>query len=294
MEQDRTTELVDMVVSMARLDFSKKLQTNMSNEPLDVLAYGLNMLSEELQHKVSEQDRLEQLNQNLESFSFTVAHDLKSPILASNGLIDLIEHELNDEELSRENLMEYLSVLKEANRQTIKMIHGILEYSRVGYEKMNTKDVDLSALCNAIKNEYNWSSKVEINIQENLPFVQHNEVALNQVLNNLVNNAIKHNDKDVCCIAITHCVVDGFHHISVSDNGPGISSRDQKVIFNLFENLRNNQTESSGVGLAIVDKIVSRRNGKVWVESGNELGGATFTFSIPISDKKQLTKVISV
>ena len=281
LSSERLTQLIDMLASIARMDFSKKLETNMSDDPMDVLGYGLNMLSEELEHKVNEKQNLEDSNKSLESFSFTVAHDLKSPALASIGVIDLMENELRSgEEVSKESLLQYTSLLKTASGQMIKMINGILEYSRLEKEKLTKQKVDLENLCNGLVESYALLKHVTIDVQNDLPMVHYNEVALEQVFNNLIGNAIKHNDKDYCHIRIEHSLKDEFHYISIVDNGPGIREEEQGVIFNLFENLRNNKTESSGIGLAIVDKIVSRSKGKVWVEPGDDTG-AKFTFTIP-------------
>src|ERR1700744_6112759 len=87
-------ELVEMIGSIAALDFSKRLHVKVTNEPVNVIAYGLNMLSEELEANVVKRYLLEEVNKNLEQFAYTVAHDIKSPINASTGLMSLIEAEL--------------------------------------------------------------------------------------------------------------------------------------------------------------------------------------------------------
>lgn len=282
--QQKIHELIEMIGSMARLDFSKRLETQMSNDPLDLVSYGLNMLSEELEHSVIEKKRLEEINGNLERFSFTVAHDLKSPILASNGLLNLMQEEIEENsQIPSSTLSEYLSVLKDANTQVANMINGILQYSRLENEKMKMCKVSLSDLFWRVSQTYSSNEKVQIQYPYDLPIVKHNETALSQVLHNLISNAIKYNDKSVCEIRIEHSKNKHFHRVSVIDNGPGIKDSEKKVIFNLFENLRNVAYESTGVGLAIVEKIIQKGHGEIWVEDALP-SGAKFNFTIPISD----------
>ncbi len=274
-------DLIEMINALARLDFSKRVKTNFSNDSMDVLGYGLNMLSEELEYKVNEKKRLEEVNENLERFSYTVAHDLKSPILASSGLIDFMQDEIADNgQIPTAALKEYLDILKAANAQVSKFIDGILQYSRIENNKMRMSKINLSDFCWEVGKHYRANDKAEIIFSNNLPNVYHNEIALGQVLHNLISNAIKYCDKELCKIYIEHQEDTFFHQISITDNGPGVKDAEKKIIFNLFENLRNTARESTGVGLAIVEKIVSKSGGKVWVEDASP-SGAKFIFTIP-------------
>lgn len=280
--KNEVNNLIEMVAAMARLDFSQRVSTNFSDESLDVLALGLNMLSEELEYKVSEKKRLEEINENLERFSFTVAHDLKSPILASNGLIDFMQDEIKSNgHILTSDLNEYLGILKDANTQIAKLINGILQYSRLENDQMAMTSISLFDLCWKVAKEHHSNNAVNIDYPSDIPLIKHNETALNQVLRNLINNSIKYCDKEVCNIQITHDENDDFHTISVIDNGPGIKDSEKEVIFNLFENLRNASYESTGIGLAIVEKIITKTGGKIWVEDAQP-SGSKFTFTIPV------------
>lgn len=280
-DQNKADDLIKMICAMARLDFSSRVKTELSDEPLDVLAYGLNMLSEELEYKIDEKKRLEEINENLERFSFTVAHDLKSPILASNGLIDFMQDEIKSNgHISTSELTEYLGILKDANTQISKLINGILQYSRLENDSMKMSSINLSDLCWEISKDFQSSENMRIKYPHDLPNVYHNETALGQVLRNLINNSIKYNDKEFCEIEIVYSEHDNYHEISVIDNGPGLNDNEKEIIFNLFENLRNASYESTGVGLAIVEKIVSKAGGKIWVEDVLP-SGANFIFTIP-------------
>ncbi len=271
------THLIEMIGNMAKLDFSKRLNVEISEDPIDVMAYGLNMLSEELEYNVVKKSMLEEINRNLERFSFTVAHDIKSPLSSAFTLITLIEAELEGTE--NETLKEYFTLLKQINERTRNMINGILEYSKTNFNDTLISEVDLNRICSEIANEHSLNESIIISFQKNMPKVFYNEFALTQIISNLINNAIKYNDKDVCELEIRCADKENFYEVSVTDNGPGIADKDKEKIFDLFENLNNNIEESHGIGLSIVKKLVTQANGSVWVDTANK-HGARFIFTI--------------
>lgn len=276
-EKERLHQVVEMIGSMARLDFSERLQTEITNDPIDVLSYGLNMLSEELEHNVVKKSELEAINANLEKFSYTVAHDLKSPLNTISALISLIEAE--NRKTPNEKIEEYVKLLKETNDRSRNMVNGILEYSRLNFRDVIRKQIDLGKLCAKIAEEHSINKGVSIAIAPHMPVVYYDETALTQVLNNLISNAIKHNDKDFCKIGISSVDKGTYYEISVSDNGPGVPQEQKENIFNLFENQNSRRSNSTGIGLAIVKRIVSGAHGTIWVNSENHKG-LTITFTI--------------
>lgn len=273
----RLEELIDMIGSMARLDFSKRLEVEVTNHPVDVMAHGLNMLSEELEYNVVKKSMLEEVNHNLERFAFTVAHDMKSPLSSAFTLITLIEMEL--EGVENNTLKEYFKLLQQINERTLNMVNGILEYSRTNFNNIVITEVDLTKICADIAKEYSINKNVVINFDSNMPKVQYNEFALTQIFSNLVSNAVKHNDKDVCQLDIKCADKDSFYEVSVTDNGPGIKDNDREKIFELFENLKTDKTTSHGVGLSIVKKLITQANGSIWVKSEDKKG-SSFIFTI--------------
>lgn len=276
-EKERLHQVVEMISSMARLDFSERLQTEITNDPIDVLCYGLNMLSEELEHNVVKKSELEEINANLEKFSYTVAHDLKSPLNTMSALISLIEAE--NRKHPNEKIEEYVKLLKETNDRSRGMVNGILEYSRLNFRGVTRQHIDLGKLCSKIAEEHSINKGVSIAIDPHMPMVYYDETALTQVLNNLINNAIKHNDKDLCKIRISSVDKGRYYEISVSDNGPGVPQEQKENIFNLFENQNSRSSNSTGIGLAIVKRIIDGADGTVGVRSeGNN--GMTITFTI--------------
>lgn len=223
------------------------------------------------------QQKLEQVNKNLEQFAHTLSHDLKAPLNNAKGLITLIENTIDNED---PELVQYIDLLKQTNEKMRSLIDGILSYSRaVGTEKSIEK-INLNDFVSELTKTTSTGGRIKVNISQKLPTVHYNPIKLKQVLENLFSNAVKFNDKDVCVIDVD-CKSDTyFHNISIKDNGPGIGTEYQDKIFEMFNKVNtNNKIDSSGIGLATTKKIVQEAGGNIWVES--EKGyGSKFIFSI--------------
>ena len=267
---------IDMIGAMASLDFSKRLEAGLSNAPSDVLAHGLNMLSEELEANVVKKSRLDEINDGLEKFSYTVAHDIRSPLNSAIGIISLIEMELGTD--VNPNIQEYLSLLKQVHQRIADMVKGILDYSKTDFNTLQTTSVNIGELCREIHKEYP-ANKLHITIDEQMPVVEYNRLALWQVMSNLIGNAVKYNDKDRCEVHIGFREFESVFEISLEDNGPGIDASKAARVFDLFENFRSQEDNSYGVGLSIVKKIVNQADGEIWLES-NPGSGAKFVFTV--------------
>ncbi|WP_200977209.1 ATP-binding protein [Echinicola sp. 20G] len=276
-KEEILNEMVEMISAMARLDFSRRLDIEITNEPINLIAFGLNMLSEELENNIVIRSNLEEINSNLEKFSYTVAHDIKSPLNSSKGIISLIEDEVK--QYNNQELNEYIEILKSINDRTRSMIKGILKYSKSNATNITMTAIDLNEICTKLAREYILKKEIRFSIEADMPKLVYNESALIQILSNLISNAIKFNDKEVCEISI-FCKERAFDYmICVQDNGPGIGKQNMKSIFDLFENLQSINEESTGIGLSIVKKIIMEMNGEIWVESS--LGeGSKFFFTI--------------
>jgi signal transduction histidine kinase len=270
-------DLIAMIGSIAALDFSKRLEVELDEDPATVIAFGLNMLSEELEENVVKRSSLEEVNKNLEQFAYILAHDIKSPLSIALGLLSIIEPELDIEK--NEVLKEYFPPLKKSLTRINSMIIGILEYSRTSFDKVKISELDIQKICEEIGQLYPAERKPEMRISTGIPSISFNEIAMRQILQNLIGNAVKYNDKPVCRIDITCNELPDFYEISVQDNGPGISECDLALVFELFENLRSKDTQSHGVGLAIVRKLIEQAGGTIRVDSVLQ-SGTTFSFTI--------------
>jgi len=274
---DRIDAILEMLESIASLDFTKRIAISSKVDNIDAIASGLNMLSEELESSVVERSKLEEINNNLERFAHVAAHDMKSPLAVSTTIIKFIESELKDHD--NEQVAEYLVMLKETNKLMSRLITGILKYSKISFANMQKQEIDLGKLCFDLATQFTLDKHVVIQIEDKMPVVMHYETALTQVIINLLSNAVKHNDKETCQVEIQYEDKEKHYEISVTDNGPGILPERHDRIFYFFENLKNKQEDSTGIGLATLKKIVNETNGRIWVESP-ENGGARFIFTI--------------
>jgi two-component system sensor kinase FixL len=222
---------------------------------------------------------LEKSNQELAEFAYFVSHDLKAPlrgiIQLSNWITDDYAGVLDDD--GRE-------LLRLLNHRTVRMndlIMGIMQYSRIGRVKEKEIPVNLQQLVAGIIDALALPAHIRITIMDNLPTVTAEPTRLEQVFQNLLENAVKNMDKAEGLISVTYADDGDVWHFSVCDNGPGIDQKYFVKIFQMFQTLSpHDQAESTGVGLALVKKIVESWGGRVWVES--RLGsGSSFHFTVP-------------
>jgi two-component system, LuxR family, sensor kinase FixL len=233
-------------------------------------------LNQDLHKTVQE---LKKSNQELRSFAHVIAHDLKSPLRGIGSIADrLIRKYTNTLDDEGKNQLRLLIV------RVVRMsdfIDGILRYSEIGHVVAEQQDVDVNALLAEIIGEINIPDNFEIAIEQTLPTIRCERLRLKQVFQNLLSNAVKYMDKPKAQIKIGCIEEDGFWKFGVADNGCGIKEQYFKKIFEIFQTLSSrDKTESTGIGLTIVKKIVELYGGKVWVKS--KIGeGSTFFFTLP-------------
>jgi signal transduction histidine kinase len=166
------------------------------------------------------------------------------------------------------------------------LIEAILQYSRVGRIKETIKQVNLNEIITDVIELFQPLENIQIEIANQLPVVYCEKTRIEQVFQNLLGNAIKFMDKPQGKIVIACTEENDNWKISVSDNGPGIEKQHFVRIFQMFQKLSDSKDlDSTGIGLALVKKIVEMYGGKVWVESEVEQG-STFFFTL----KKQLPR----
>lgn len=222
---------------------------------------------------------LRTMNEELENFAYVVSHDLKAPLRGIGSLADwlLADYATALDDQGRE----YLSLMKNRVTRMDALIDGILEYSRVGRTEPSRAPVDLNVLLAQALQLLAPPPEVTVTVEGALPVVEGDATRLQQVLQNLIGNAIAHRHQPHCAIRVFATDQGERWRISVADNGPGIDPRHHERIFQLFQVLTpRDRKESTGVGLALVRKIVELHGGKVWVES-RPGEGATFHFTLP-------------
>ncbi|MES2779148.1 MAG: ATP-binding protein [Bacteroidota bacterium] len=222
---------------------------------------------------------LEKKNSELDQFAYIVSHDLKAPLRGINNLSTWIEEDLGS--LVTEDARKNFTLLHGRVVRMENLINGILAYSRAG--RIQTEEAYFSTyeLVNDICTTLTLNNPTDIHIVQPLPFIKSEKVKLEQVFSNLISNAIKYNKDPYPEITITATENDTECCFCVADNGPGINPAYHEKIFVIFQTLQSRDTlENTGVGLAIVKKIVEENGGKVWLES--TLGsGSNFYFTWP-------------
>lgn len=232
------------------------------------------------ERKLSE-DEIRRVNKELNDFAYVVSHDLKAPLCAIGTIASWIAEDYKDklDDAGREQL----STLIQRTLRMHDMIEGILQYSRVGRVKGKPDRIDTGKVAEQVRESLSPPDGIRINIHEPMPAITIDPTQITQVIQNLVGNAIKHIGKPEGIIDVG-CKESGYlWEFYVKDNGPGIDEKHFERIFQIFQTLKpRDEFESTGIGLAIVKKIIEQNGGKIWVES--EVGkGSIFRFTIPKS-----------
>ena len=217
--------------------------------------------------------------EELESFSYSISHDLRAPLRAINGFSEILRDGEKDK-LSEDGKQMLERIARSAVRLA-QMIDDILEYSRSGRQSLKTSSVDLRALANKVAADFRGEyPRTAIRVGE-LPVVVGVPTMLTQVLQNLIGNACKfsarQNNPEV---EIGACEIDGEQVFFVRDNGAGFDMQYADRLFGMFQRMHTDgQYPGTGIGLAIVKRLVERHEGRVWAESEPDKG-ATFYFTL--------------
>ena len=226
-------------------------------------------------------DKLEKKNKELDEFAHILSHDLKSPLSVMFYIIEWIEEDLNNNNINSETLDNFGLLKKNVTRMN-NMINAVLEYSKSTRQIQPDQSVDVKKMLMEIDETSVAPQNFTMIIPDYIPLVKTESIKLEQIFNNIISNAIKHNDKKSGKIEISYQTKGKFHEFTVSDNGPGIDKRDHDKIFQLFNTLKPKKDygQDTGIGLTIVKKLVEDKGGSISVES--EPGkGSSFMFTIP-------------
>ena len=228
-------------------------------------------------------EELEMANRELKEFAYVASHDLKAPLRGISTLAEWISVDYADK--LDEKGKKQMELLINRTERMHNLIEGILQYSKVSQVKEELVEVDLKKLVPEIIDMLGPLENVEIKIENELPTILSEQTRIMQVFQNLLSNAVKYMDKPDGQVRIGCTREDDFWKFSVSDNGPGIEKRNVERIFQIFQTLvPRDKYESTGIGLAVVKKIVEIYGGRIWVES--EPGrGSTFFFTLPVGIK---------
>ncbi|HTF05572.1 MAG TPA: ATP-binding protein, partial [Bacteroidia bacterium] len=225
--------------------------------------------------------QLEAVNKELEAFSYSVSHDLRAPLRAINGYAQMMEEDFGstlDEEGSR-----ILATIKYNASRMGTLIDDLLTFSRLGRKEIQRSRINMVDLVEGVQIEIGKSIKHNADVRvHQLCEVDGDYALLHQVVFNLVTNAIKYSSKSEAPVIDISCVTkDNEIVFSVKDNGVGFNMQYYSKLFGVFQRLHSSdEFEGTGVGLAIVQRVIAKHGGRVWAD-GKTGEGATFCFSLP-------------
>lgn len=235
----------------------------------------INSIEDELEQAKAYAEKCEN---ELKEFAYMVSHDLKAPLRAINQLAGWLAKD-HGESLSEEG-KELIDLLMGRLDRMNNLMEGILQYSRIGRIREPEREVDINGMIRNVLATINPPENIRIN-SENLPSVVFEPMRIEQVFRQLIENAVRYNDKPEGLVNISADEEGDFVRFTVSDNGPGIPEKDHDKIFLIFQTLSpKDEVDSVGVGLTLVKKIIELKGGRVWVES-KPGQGANFHFTVP-------------
>jgi len=271
----KVVKLVKIANQIADGDYAVTTKVSSYNE-FDELNSALNDMARILSRNFS---MLTRKNDELNQFAHVVSHDLKAPLRGIDNVVTWIEEDHSFDLPGK--VRDYLLLIKGRITRAENLLHGILTYSRVGREEQEISNVSVNELINEVREYLPKNTGVELQVRTDLPVFNTEKVVLLQIFTNLIVNAFKYHDKPNGIVKVYHREVGDFFEFVVEDNGPGIDATYHQRIFRIFQTLRERDSfESTGVGLAIVKKILDDR--KLTIKVDSEPGkGSKFIFLWP-------------
>jgi light-regulated signal transduction histidine kinase (bacteriophytochrome) len=245
--------------------------------------FALNEFNQNLEQKVKERTtQLESVNKELEAFSYSISHDLRAPLRGIIGFTAILEEDYGnklDEEAKR-----ITGIIKNNTLKMGHLIDDLLTFSRMGRQDIVKTNIATDLMIEEVMRELVPGNKMKgISwVIHKVPDVKGDINAMRQVWVNLISNAVKYSgNRDQPVIEIGSFADQGQTVFFVKDNGVGFDEKYKDKLFRVFQRLHSaDEFEGTGVGLAIVEKIVSKHGGRVWAEARVDKG-ATFYFSLP-------------
>lgn len=225
---------------------------------------------------------LEERNAELERFAYTVSHDLRNPVITIKGFVGMLEKDVRENKLDR--FQSDINRISNAADKMGSLLYDLLTLSRVGRVVNPPEEIDLVTLTREaleMLDERIRASRIEVDVSPRLPVIHADRVRMREVMENLMDNAAKYmGDQPDPRIEIGGEDKEAEVVIHVKDNGIGIEPQFHAKIFGLFEKL-DPTIEGTGIGLALVKRIIETHGGRIWVESEGMGKGSTFFFALP-------------
>ena len=272
-------KLKNIIQTLKFYDLEKEdPQENLELTGVKLVDFIENQTKEIIEINIQKESLLKELahqNQELSDYAHMVSHDLKSPLRSIDSLSAWLKEDYKDK-LGRDG-NKSIKLIRNNVEKMDTLINGILEYSTIGKNRIDVYDVDANKLIYDILGIIPIPSHIAVT-KNDLPIVKGNKYRLQQLFQNLIDNAISNNDKEQGKVVIGVKDKKDYWEFYIQDNGKGIEEIYFDKIFKTFEKLENN-TKSTGIGLSIVKKIVNLYGGKIWLTSTLNQG-TTFYFTL--------------
>lgn len=243
-------------------------------------------LNAELEKRVADRTAdLEEAVRELESFSYTVSHDLKSPLRAVEGYTNILMEDLFDK--LDDDSYQILKNISAISRESIEMIGKMLLYSRTSRAELNKEDIDMEKVITDVYNELRLAypeRQASLIIDSGLPCVSGDRVMVKLLVQNVLSNAFKFTRDVEKAVITAGCTITADEYIFyVKDNGVGFDMKYSDKLFEIFQRLHTaEEYEGSGIGLVTVKKIIEKHGGRVWIDS-KENHGTSIYFTFPFA-----------
>ena len=284
----RPLEQLQVVITrLGKGDFRQRSSDVGRRDEIGQLATAFNRMAEQLeQSHEQKQDfisQLEQKNLELERFTYTVSHELKSPLVTVSGFIGLLHRDLAADK--RDNIAQDMAKIANAVATMNRQLDDLLELSRVGRVINPPTEFCFTDLCLEVVQMMQGlidERGARVEVQDDMPAIYADQARIREVIKNLVENGIKFTPMEREPLIEIEAEVQGERLLCrVRDNGPGIEPRYQSRVFGLFDRL-DNSVPGTGIGLALVRRIVELHDGSIWIESRGDGQGSCFCFTLPL------------
>lgn len=244
-------------------------------------------LNAELEKRVSDRTaELEDAVRELEAFSYTVSHDLKSPLRAVDGYVKILLEDFSS--ALDDDSVQMLRNISTISQDAIEMINKLLQYSKTSRAELNKEEVDIGNMIKDVYNELRLiypERDINLVIETALPLIYVDKILFRLLLQNILSNALKFTKDRERAVITVGCSITAYeYYFYVKDNGVGFDMKYSSKLFGVFQRLHTaDEFEGSGIGLITVKKIIEKHGGRVWIE-GKADEGAVIYFTVPIKE----------